>query len=128
MKHVEKQFRDYFDAIRSADTASAPLFHCLVLTPLRRKERAALWIFPGQWIAIGAGAAAIVVAAFFFPGSQHANQASLATNDPLSAICNWTPPSDALLASGTEFWGSSSLTDQLIENESASYESSPSSL
>jgi len=121
MKSDEEKIWDCFQAMRSADSASAPSFHSLLHARSPAKRRKTTWALPRIWVSLGATAAAAAVLILSFQGRQ-TSAPVLTTGDQLQAICGWSPSTDTLLASGTGIWDSSSLTDELIKDETTSQE------
>lgn len=119
MNSDDQKLREYFAALRAADGARAPSFQRLSRAPSPVRNRENHRFSPRPWIALGAGAAALAAFALSFHGAQ-TNTDNLSLEEQCLAIASWTPTTDALLASNTGLWESSSATDELIQTESGS--------
>lgn len=117
MKSDEQKLRDCFQALRSADASAAPSFYSLLHAP--SKERSGKTADRGLsrvWLPFGAAAAAAAVLVFSFRAPETPAE-DLSTADRLQAMCDWRPSTDTLLASATGLWDNSSMTDELMDNE-----------
>lgn len=121
MNSEDQKLREYFGALRAADTSRVPSFHRLVRMPVPMSDRQTSSFSLRAWMAIGAGAAAFAAFAFSFHGEQK-NPETMALEEQCLAIANWNPTTDVLLASGGSMWNNSSVTDELIETGSKSSE------
>lgn len=127
MKSDEQKLREYFQALRSEDFSAAPSFRRLSHVPAKdRRRKTTDWSLSSLWIPIGATAAIAAVLVLSL-GRPQTSAPGLTTEYHLKAMCDWNPSTDTLLASGTELWDSYSVTDELIDTETADSENRVSS-
>lgn len=108
----DRQQSKFFQALRRQETAQAPAFSSLVTARTLPPARASSWL---QWAALSTAAAVLIaVGTGLWVASTRRGQA-VTSLPQLTALSEWTAPTDVLLAVPTPLWGSqvTSVTDAL---------------